>query len=187
MSSGVLGSLSSAGSFGSAGLLGSAEDPFAGLGGSIVGGELDEAFGAGGLGLSGIGGGGGGTGEGTIGLGSLGTIGSGSGKPVPKVKLGKSVTASGLDKDVARRIVRAHINEARTCYREGLEDKEGASGAITLELSVDASGKVTSAAASGDTVAAGVGSCLTKKARRWRFPKPKGSATVEFSLTFSAV
>src|SRR5579883_895055 len=47
--------------------------------GGLVGTEVGEAFGVGGLGLVGSGRGGGGTGEGTIGLGNLGTIGKGGG------------------------------------------------------------------------------------------------------------
>ena len=45
----------------------------------LWGDNLDDSYGAGGLGLSGIGSGGGGTGSGSIGLGSIGTIGHGSG------------------------------------------------------------------------------------------------------------
>src|SRR5262249_32151905 len=47
--------------------------------GGLVGTEVGEAYGVGGLGLVGTGRGGGGTGEGTIGLGNLGTIGKGGG------------------------------------------------------------------------------------------------------------
>lgn len=47
--------------------------------GGLVGDEVGEAYGAGGLGLRGTGAGGGGTGEGTIGLGNYGTIGKGGG------------------------------------------------------------------------------------------------------------
>ncbi|HZS41588.1 MAG TPA: FHA domain-containing protein, partial [Polyangia bacterium] len=47
--------------------------------GGLVGTQIGEAYGVGGLGLVGSGKGGGGTGEGTIGLGNLGTIGKGGG------------------------------------------------------------------------------------------------------------
>jgi hypothetical protein len=55
----------------------------AGVLGSLIGSEIDEAYGVGGLGLVGTGAGGGGTGEGTIGLGNFGTIGKGGGTPPP--------------------------------------------------------------------------------------------------------
>ena len=47
--------------------------------GGLIGNEIGEAHGVGGLGLMGTGRGGGGAGEGTIGLGTLGTIGHGGG------------------------------------------------------------------------------------------------------------
>ncbi|KIG17599.1 conserved hypothetical protein-putative secreted protein [Enhygromyxa salina] len=47
--------------------------------GGLMGGEVGEAYGVGGLGLVGTGRGGGGTGEGTIGLGTTGLIGKGGG------------------------------------------------------------------------------------------------------------
>jgi uncharacterized protein YfaS (alpha-2-macroglobulin family) len=47
--------------------------------GALMGNEIGEAYGAGGLGLIGTGRGGGGTGEGTIGLGNIGLIGKGGG------------------------------------------------------------------------------------------------------------
>lgn len=49
---------------------------------TLWGDHIEEAYGAGGLGLTGTGSGGGGTGEGTIGLGRIGTIGHGSGAGV---------------------------------------------------------------------------------------------------------
>ncbi len=54
--------------------------------GQLIGGEIGEAYGVGGLGLAGNGGGGGGTGEGTIGLGTLGTIGHGGGGMPARVR-----------------------------------------------------------------------------------------------------
>ena len=53
-------------------------DTVDGAWGALLGDEIGESFGAGGLGLSGVGSGGGGRGEG-IGLGSVGTIGHGAG------------------------------------------------------------------------------------------------------------
>ncbi len=48
--------------------------------GALMGAEIGESYGVGGLGLVGTGRGGGGTGDGTIGLGSLGTRGKGGGR-----------------------------------------------------------------------------------------------------------
>lgn len=186
---GVLGS-SGGGSISAFGTFDSAlddEDVWGGLTGTEVG----EAYGLGGLGLAGSGVGGGGTGEGTIGLGKIGTIGGASGSTSSssssaKVKQGKTTSSGDLDKDIARRIIRAHRNEIRYCYSKVLADKEGASGSIKLSISVAPTGKVASASTSDDTVG-DIASCVEKAAKRWKFPKSSGVTIVSTSFTFTSV
>ena len=96
--------------------------------GGLIGNEIGEAYGVGGLGLVGTGTGGGGTGEGTIGLGNFGTIGKGGGggngsgygrgagglggrrARAPDVIPGQANVRGSLDKEIIRRIIRRHIN-----------------------------------------------------------------------------
>src|SRR5262249_46971827 len=107
--------------------------------GGSASGEIGDAYDAGGLGLSGNGEGGGGEGEGTIGLGNMGTIGRGggsgdgwgygeghgglSGRTVlaPDVTIGTAYASGALDKELIRRVVRAHINEVIYCYESALK------------------------------------------------------------------
>ncbi|HXU81117.1 MAG TPA: hypothetical protein VN914_06955, partial [Polyangia bacterium] len=102
-------------------------DPSDVLGG-LIGNQIGEAYGVGGLGLVGTGTGGGGTGEGTIGLGNLGTIGKGGGggngsgygrgagglggrhAKSPDVIPGQAAVRGSLDREIIRRIIRRHIN-----------------------------------------------------------------------------
>ena len=128
-----------------------------GMDGAAVG----EAYGLGGLGLRGTGRGGGGTGTGTIGLGNTGLIGKGggggtgngygrgsgsgfggSGKRVPRVRQAKATVTGSLDKDIIRRIVRAHINEVRYCYEKGLAVDPNLKGRVAVTFTIDAEGKV---------------------------------------------
>ncbi|MGZ6142653.1 MAG: FHA domain-containing protein, partial [Myxococcales bacterium] len=99
--------------------------------GGLVGTQIGEAYGVGGLGLVGSGKGGGGTGEGTIGLGNLGTIGKGGGggngsgygrgagglggrrAHAPDVIPGQANVRGSLDKEIIRRIIRRHLNEVK--------------------------------------------------------------------------
>src|SRR5205085_1929303 len=115
-------------------------DPSDVLGG-LVGNQIGEAYGVGGLGLVGTGSGGGGTGEGTIGLGNLGTIGKGGGggngsgygrgagglggrrAHAPDVIPGQAAVRGSLDKEIIRRIIRRHINEVKYCYEQELTKK----------------------------------------------------------------
>lgn len=186
-SAGILGVLGSSGggSISALGTFDSAlddEDVWGGLTGT----EIGEAYGVGGLGLSGAGGGG--TGEGTIGLGTIGTIGGASGSTgsTAKVKQGKTTSSGDLDGDIARRIIRAHRNEIRSCYSKVLADKEGASGSIKLSISVGPTGTVASASTSDDTVG-DIASCIEKAAKRWKFPKASGVTIVSTSFTFSSL
>ncbi len=171
--------------------------------GGLSGTEVGEAYGVGGLGLVGTGRGGGGTGEGTIGLGNTGLIGKGGGggtgtgygrgagegfggrgTSVPTVRQGQAIVSGALDRDVIRRIVRAHINEVRYCYNQGLTRDPGLGGRVTTNFTIDASGKVTAAVVADTTLKdAAVETCINQAIRRWTFPKPK-SGTVEVTYPF---
>ncbi|MCA9718997.1 MAG: AgmX/PglI C-terminal domain-containing protein, partial [Myxococcales bacterium] len=116
---------------------------------------VGESYGVGGLGLVGTGRGGGGTGSGTIGLGNTGFIGKGGGggtgsgygrgsgggfggrgKRVPMVRQGKAQVQGALDKDIIRRIVRAHINEVRHCYNQGLSKDPNMKGRVAVQFTI---------------------------------------------------
>lgn len=198
-SAGLLGALSASGggAFGPS-PFGSAFD--SGLGdediyGGLMGAEIGESFGAGGLGLSGSGRGGGGTGEGTIGLGTLGHggggggggsgYGSGSGLGSGSAKTTKAavgtVTASGLDAKEAARVIARSRNQLRYCYEKQLLTDPALGGRLTLSLTIDA-GAVSSASASGDMPEA-MRLCVERSAKRWKVP---GSGSLSVPVTFSA-
>lgn len=172
--------------------------------GGLTGNEVGEAYGVGGLGLVGTGRGGGGTGEGTIGLGNTGLIGKGGGggtgsgygrgtgagfggkgRRVPRVRQGKAEVSGGLDKDIVRRIVRAHVNEVRHCYNQGLDRTPGIGGRVSIAFSITASGKVNSAVVQESTLSDNaVGACISKAVKRWKFPKPTGGEAVAVTYPF---
>ncbi len=178
----------------------SGEDVWGGLQGSEVG----EAYGVGGLGLVGTGRGGGGTGEGTIGLGNTAMIGKGSGggtgsgygrgsgagfggrgKRVPRVRQAKAQVTGGLDRDIVRRIVRAHINEVRHCYNQGLTKNPNLKGRVEILWHIGANGKVASSAVQSSSLAdANVANCIAKAVKRWKFPKPTSAGTVQVKMPF---
>jgi TonB family protein len=176
------------------------EDVWGGLDGSEVG----EAFGQGGLGLVGTGRGGGGTGEGTIGLGNTGLIGRGGGassgsgygrgsspgfggrgRRVPRVRQAKAKVTGALDKDIIRRIVRAHINEVRHCYNQGLVRDPALNGKVTVRFTIAATGRVSEASLASSTIPdRRVSRCIVKAVERWKFPKPRGGGIVEVEYPF---
>lgn len=172
--------------------------------GGLVGNEVGESFGVGGLGLVGTGRGGGGTGEGTIGLGNTGLIGRGGGggtgsgygrgsgagfggrgRRVPSVRQAKATIQGSYDKDIVRRIVRAHINEVRHCYNQGLARDPMLGGRVSIEFRIDPGGRVPVAVVSESTLRdARVGQCIAKAVKRWRFPKPMSSGLVGVTYPF---
>ena len=173
----------------------------ANLWGQIVGNEAAESFGNSGMGLAGVGRGGGGNGQGTIGLGSVGTIGhnrpgDGNGimrgtgfgdrtKRVPAPRLGIAEVQGGLDKDLIRRVVRAHINEVRHCYNQGLARDPNLKGRVSVQFQIGSTGKVPTATVSEtDLKDKNVSSCIASAVRRWQFPKPQGGGTVIVTYPF---
>ncbi|MCB9705116.1 MAG: AgmX/PglI C-terminal domain-containing protein [Myxococcales bacterium] len=166
--------------------------------GGLTGTEVGESFGVGGLGLVGTGRGGGGVGEGTIGIGNTGLIGRGGGggtgsgygrgsgagfggrgMRIPTVRQAKAEVQGALDKDIIRRIVRAHINEVRACYNQGLTRDPNLGGRVSIHFIIDAQGNVPTATVKETTLAnANVGTCIAKAVKRWKFPKPQGSTVI---------
>jgi biopolymer transport protein ExbD len=131
---------------------------------------------------------------GTIGLGNTGLIGKGGnqgagfggqGKRVPTVGQGKAKVEGNLDGDIIRRIVRAHINEVRSCYNAGLTKNPELEGRVTIDFVIASTGKVGDSKVAENTLSdENVGACIAKAVKRWTFPKPGGGGEVEVSYPF---
>lgn len=89
-----------------------------------------------------------------------------------------------LDRDVIRRIVRAHIHEVRGCYDIAMKRDPQARGRVAIRFTIAASGKVSdSAVAESNLADADVGPCIAAAVRRWKFPRPEGGS-VELTYPF---
>ena len=174
--------------------------------GNLVGVQIGNAAGAGGLGIFGTGAGGGGTGAGTIGIGSLNTIGSagrgqGGDNPygrlagtltrprrtiVPEVIAGTATVRGSLDKETIRRIVRLHMNEVKYCYDQELVKKPSLAGRISVQFAISATGQILSSVLQSSSMEnPRVESCVVNAVRRWDFPKPQGGGVVIVVYPFS--
>lgn len=183
---GVLGILH-AGSLGGASALG--QDSAEAMGG-LVGTEVGDAYGAGGMGLVGSGRGGGGPGGGTIGLGVLGPIGRGSSGSragtlsgrrgeTPTVLLGTSEVRGWLNRDLIMRIIRRHLPEVRFCYERELIRSAELEGRLIIQLTVGGDGAVIASIVKSSTLGNPlVEQCIANAIRRWDFPKPQGGIVV---------
>jgi hypothetical protein len=171
--------------------------------GGLVGTQIGEAYGVGGLGLVGSGKGGGGTGEGTIGLGNLGTIGKGGGggngsgygrgagglggrrAHAPDVVPGTAQVRGSLDKEIIRRIIRRHLNEVRFCYEKELMHKQDLYGRVMIQFTISGTGQVVASVHRRATMNnPNVEQCIAQAVRRWEFPKPQGGGIVIVSYPF---
>lgn len=171
--------------------------------GALMGDQVGENFGYGGLGLRGTGRGGGGTGEGTIGLGNLGTIGHGGGGGsgsgygrgagglggrrgrAPRIRSGAAMVKGSLSKEVIRRIVHRHINEVKFCYERELAKRPDLAGRVSIKFIISGSGAVQMAAVAESTVGNPiVENCIAQAVRRWVFPQPEGGGIVIVTYPF---
>jgi TonB family protein len=146
--------------------------------------DLEEksrpAAGVGSLGTIGLIGRGSGSGYGTGGGGF-----GGRGKRVPAVRHAKAEVKGSLDKDIIRRIVRAHINEVRYCYNKLLVKEPTAEGKVTVSFTIDATGKVSASSVADNTTGNDdVAECIAKAVKRWTFPRPTGGGVVTVSYPF---
>ncbi len=143
--------------------------------------------------------------DGDLGLGAIGTVGgpwstpidpgasgrwgmpsasAGSGewtaaRRVPQVRQAKAQVKGSLDEAIIRRIMRAHINEVRHCYNQGLARDPKLRGHVRVVFQINAEGTVIGAIVPESTlVDTSVDQCIAKAVQRWKFPKPVGGGTV---------
>jgi hypothetical protein len=172
--------------------------------GGLVGSQIGEAYGVGGLGLVGTGSGGGGTGEGTLGLGKWGTWGKGGGggdksgygrgaggltghkAHALDIIPGQATVRGSLDREIIRRIIRRHINEVKFCYESELTKNVNLAGRISVQFTISGAGQVLASVLQSSTMNnVRVESCVVQAVRRWEFPKPQGGGIVIVSYPFN--
>ncbi len=173
--------------------------------GNMWGTNINEAFGAGGLGLSGLGEGGGGRGEG-IGLGTINTIGHGSGTGpgqgfgvgngglghamhktrVPVMHPGQTIVSGRLPPEVIQRILRQNYGRFRNCYEQGLSHNPNLEGRVQVRFVIGRDGTVSNVQkGDSDLPDSGVVSCVVSAYYGLNFPQPDGGiVTVVYPIMF---
>jgi TonB family protein len=96
-----------------------------------------------------------------------------------------AVVSEGLDRDIIRRIVSAHINEVAACYNDGLTRDPDLRGRISVEFIIGVDGTVDKSEVKESTLAdAAVGTCVITAMKRWKFPRPAGGNSVSVLYPF---
>ena len=189
------------------------EDPEDVLG-ALMGNQVGDAYGVGGIGIVGTGAKGGGTEEDTVGTGDLRTLGRiggctgpspcrgngdhglnrGVGRlqtrraSAPQVALGEVQLRGSLDKDIIRRVVRRHLPEVRFCYEQELPKAPSLAGRVAVNFTIANTGRVAAALVQSSTLGnARAESCVVNAVRRWEFPRPMGGGIVIATYPFNFV
>lgn len=90
-----------------------------------------------------------------------------------------------LDKDIIRRIVKAHINEVRYCYNQGLADDPELAGRVEVAFTIGTDGRVSKSEVSSTTMGeTEVPQCVAQAVERWMFPKPANDESVQVTYPF---
>jgi TonB family protein len=172
--------------------------------GNLVGDQVANGWGPGGLGAVGTGAGGGGFGERSLGTGRFGTLGHGGtghggygtgvgalARHVPRTPVitqGIAHVRGSLDKEIIRRIVRLHMNEVKYCYDKELAIKPALEGRVSVQFVISPVGQVLSSVLQSTTMGnVRVERCVVEAIRRWDFPKPIGGGIAIVSYPFSFV
>jgi TonB family protein len=162
-----------------------------------------DAYGTG-RGAKGSGAGGADTGKGLIGgapgLGTIGRHGGDGGlerygdraaplatrKAIGPQIIPHPVTVRGsLDKEIVRRVVRAHLNEVRYCYERALARRPSLSGRVVANFTIAPTGRVIASLLQSSTLGEGsVDACVVEAIRRWEFPKPDGGGVAIVTYPF---
>jgi len=95
------------------------------------------------------------------------------------------VPRGSLDKDIIRRVVRAHINEIRYCYNQGLGRDASMKGRVAIQFTIGPDGTVPVAeVATSEIKDVEVGRCIAAALKRWTFPAPEGGGNVVVTYPF---
>lgn len=99
-------------------------------------------------------------------------------RPAPKAEV-----EGALDRDIIRRIVRAHISEVRECYDAGLQHDPELAGRVAVQFVIGPKGKVTRATAESE-MEGDVPACIAKAVEGWLFPRPADGKDVAVAYPF---
>lgn len=109
------------------------------------------------------------------------------GPRVPGILQKKARVEGPLDRDIVRRIVRAHINELRYCYNQGLARDPNLAGDVTIDFEILDTGRVGESTVGKSTLHdPQIAPCMATAVKRWSFPKPVKLVKVSYPFGLTA-
>jgi TonB family protein len=155
--------------------------------GNLMGSQVGDAQGFGGLGLRGTGAGGGGVGYGlgAATKGAEGKMGRLSATPSSAIMSSEAVVEGSLDGELIRKVIQRNLAQVKYCYQLALQANPKLAGRIVVRFTIGANGSVRKAEIVGGTLREAVfEQCLLTRVRSWLFPSPKGGAEVVVTYPF---
>ncbi len=94
-----------------------------------------------------------------------------------------------ISREAVARVINENLGEVQYCYERALLKKPGLKGKLVLEWRISTSGRVSKVRQTTSTLqSAEVSSCIIRKLKKWRFPKPSGGVVVvSYPFIFSSV
>jgi len=132
-----------------------------------------------------------GTGGGSV-LGKGKNLGSAFGgkRSSAKIEIPPSdpVVSGGLSAAEVRAVINRNLGQIRQCYERLLQHSPDVSGEIITHFVIGTAGRVTRARIKESSFRnAAIKSCVSKRVKRWKFPKPRGKQPVEVNYPFTFI
>lgn len=104
------------------------------------------------------------------------------------VEQGKLQVTGPLDREIVRRIVRAHMNRLRGCYHDGLKSQAQLKGKLSVDFQIGEDGKVGGAKVHASKIGStSVEACFVTAIKGWTFPRLKAGESVQVRQEFELV
>lgn len=99
---------------------------------------------------------------------------------------GESIISVGLDPALIQAVITSHLPQLQYCYERRLGAHNGLGGKVLMKFTIDGVGLVSSASVDASSTLADdeVRTCMVKRFKTMRFPKPPGGGTVGVKYPF---
>ena len=94
-----------------------------------------------------------------------------------------------ISREAIAKVINENLGQVQYCYERALIKKPGLKGKLVLEWRISTSGRVMAVRQKTSSIpSAEVATCIIRKLKTWRFPKPRGGVVVvSYPFIFSSV